>query len=123
MALANHTRISDETQVTRRGLLAAAALPAILAVPAIAAAKVADTPEQQIAHHIAEAVRLLREAAPEGFEVQNIHWINCKGPEAPEEFVVIARTDREVAQFRPRYHEKWKIRTRYNDGVAIPIIG
>lgn len=79
--------------------------------------------EDQIAHHLAELVRLLRETAPEGFEVQSIHWHSFKGPEAPEDFMVTARTDRDLAIFRPRFRETWWVCAPLKARVSIPVIG
>jgi len=99
--------------MNRRDIICAA--PAVLIAGAggadIAAAP-AD-PYRAIQHHIAEAVRLLRETAPEGFEVMEIYWLNCRGPEAPDDLICQARGDEAQdygrAMFRPRYRSEWSI--------------
>jgi len=100
-------------RMNRRAFLAAA--PAALApvaamLPAVAQATAVQTPEELIAHHLSELVRLLRETAPEGLEVMYFSWTDDLGPEAPEDFMVTAKDDRRTGHFRPRYRETWWLR-------------
>ena len=94
----------------RRSFLSAA--PAVLVAGTAGGAVISDPtdPCAAIRHHIAEAVRLLRETAPKGFEVQTMNWTACFGPEAPEDLMVCARGDTAQdygrAFFRPSYDRK-----------------
>jgi len=94
--------------ISRRSLFYAA--PALVFAGSCAAS-VATDPHHAIRHHITQAVRLLRETAPDGFEVRNLHWTASFGPDAPEDLCAYARGD--VAQdygqamYRPFMRHDW----------------